>query len=89
MKVKFYVDWDNQEILSETEYAARVKEAAKDIEEEEDAFADYLDDHYAPVEIFDLNEEEKTKVRKEFGEWCEGRAEADLSYRIDEIEKEI
>ena len=89
MKVKFYVNWNDQVLLTDEEYEARVKETAKDIEEEDDAFSDFLAERYSPTEIFDFEEKDKTSVREEFREWCEGTAKMDLSYAFEMIEKEV
>ena len=89
MKVKFYVNWDDQTLLSEAEYAERIKEASEDMKDEDDAFADFLATNYSSTEIFDFEDEDRARVRKEFYEECERMAKEDLSYMFDEIEKEI
>lgn len=89
MKVKVYVSWNDQVLLNEAEYAEWVNDAAKEMEEEGDALADFLDDNYSSVEIFDFNEEDKARVWEEFREKCKKMAEEDLGCAFEMIEKEI
>jgi hypothetical protein len=89
MKVKFYVNWHDHALLTEEEYEARVKEAAKDIEEEDDTFSDFLAERYSPTEIFDFEEKDKARVCEEFREWCEETIKIDLGYVFEIVEKEV
>ena len=89
MKVKVYVNWNDQVLLNEEEYKVRIIKTAKDIEEEDDAFADYLAERYSSTELFDFEEKDKVRVREEFCKWCEETAKIDLGYMFEEIEKEI
>ena len=89
MKVKVYVNWNDQILLTDEEYEARIKETAKDIAEEDDAFDDFLRERYSSAEIFDFEEKDKANVREEFREWCEGTAKIDLGYEFEMVEKEV
>ena len=89
MKVKVYVNWNDQVLLTEAGYAEWAKETAEEMEEEEDAFEDFLNEHYYCAEIFYFSEEEKARVREEFREKCKKMAEEDLGNTFEMIEKEI
>lgn len=73
MKVKLYVNWQDEEILKEKEYEEKILEAAKDREENDDYdFSDFLDDYLDRnhgccrseqlAYLFRMNEEERKKI---------------------------
>ena len=89
MTIKMYVNWDNEDILTKSEYEAKIKAEALEMSEEDEAFEDFAEERYHYKELFDLNEDEKETVKAEFLEWCEGRVEANYYHDYEEIEKEF
>jgi hypothetical protein len=89
MKIKMYVDWQNEDILTESEYEAKIKTDALEMSEEDDAFEEFAEERYYYKELFELNEDEKECVKEEFLEWCRGRTRANYDYDYTEIKKEV
>jgi hypothetical protein len=89
MKIKMYVDWQNEDILTESEYEAKIKTDALEMSEEDDAFEEFAEERYYYKELFELNEDERERVKEEFLEWCRSRTRANYDHDYTEIKKEF
>lgn len=98
MKIKLFVNWENERILKEKEYEEKTIEGAKDQEEDEYAFSDFLDDYLNRkcgcrseklAYIFNLNEEDRKEILKLWKKDCLETSRNNLSYDYDVIEIEV
>ena len=96
MKIKVYVDWRNEEILSEKDYKEfkerKVKEMADDYFEDDYALDGFLDNgDYTYVGIFQMTDEEKEKVKEKWRAQCKADAEENFAeeYDYEVIEMEV
>lgn len=97
MKIKLYVDWTEARILKEKEYEEEAVEGAKDREEDEYAFEEFLDNYSAQnlrnchklAYLFNLSKEEREKILKLWKEDCLETTRSNLSYDYEEIEIEV
>lgn len=98
MKIKLYVDWTEAKILKEKEYEEEAVESAKDREEDEYAFEEFLDNYFNRnygckseklVRLFNLNKEEREEILKLWKEDCLEATRNNLSYDYEEIEIEV
>lgn len=98
MKIRLFVDWENERILKEKEYEEEAVEGAKDREEDEYAFAEFLDNYFNRnygckseklVRLFNLNEEERKEILKLWKKDCLETIMNNLSYDYEEIEIEV
>ena len=100
MKVKIYVDWSAEEIITEKEYKDRVAEAKADKQDYGYYETDYLSEHienwldkhhctHTLADVFNISEEERKEVlymcRKGYEETIEQNFEEDW----DEVEFEV
>ena len=91
MKVKVYVNWEEQEILSESEFSEMIANKTKekiDDDYELNHFLEYQST-YSYSEVFRLTAKEKDKIYKEFQEYCREEAEADVLNEDNWFEKFI
>ena len=95
MKIKVYVDWRHDEILSEKEYKEykerKVNETADNYFEDEYEFGEFLAKNYTCADIFKVTDEEKEKVKAEWKVRCRADAEENFNdhYRYEEFELEV
>ena len=89
MKIKIYVGYENQEILTEKQYQEALAERAKSYEADEPAFEDWLIDRYSAYEIFKMKSHELDKVIERWKSVCETDAKEDMSRELIEYELEI
>ena len=64
MKVNAYVNWNAREICSEYEMSKKVNSLVEEYMEGE-PFNDFLNCNFTAIEIFDLTDEEKERIKKE------------------------
>lgn len=76
MTVKLYVDWTKNRILTPKQFEEMLDKTIKERVTEEDAFLNYLEEYFTRVELFEMDKEEREKVRQDFQEYCE-----DVVYR--------
>ena len=95
MKVKVYVNWDEEKILNAKEYEEEIVESAKDREDDDYALNeflnDYLEDRVRGPEfayLFNLSKEEREKILELWKEDCleTVRNNSDDDYEEVEIE---
>ena len=100
MKVTIYVNWDEEEIITEKEYKERLKEAKKDKENFEDYKSSYLNEYIEEFidrssyprnfeTVFNLTEAERKKILDEVKEGYENQVEEDFSDEWEEVEIDI
>lgn len=89
MKIKIYVDYENQEVLTEEQYKEALKEKAKYYKDDTDAFRDWLNDNYEAFEIFNKNGVELDEVVSRWEGVCEADAEEDIDRELVEYELEV
>lgn len=72
MKVKVYVDWDENEIINEAEYEKVIAEDAKKLMSDDYELDEWLGavEEYNRIEIFNFSDEDKQKVRAAWEEYC-------------------
>ena len=83
--------YDNPDLISEEQYEELVANRKEELEKDEGEFEDYLADNYSWKEVFDMNEDERAKVRAEYAEKCADWARDDLEedWDYEEIETEV
>lgn len=96
MKIKIYVDWKGEEVLSEKDYKEfkdqKTKEIADYYFEDNYGFSEYLSNgDYDPARVFQMTDEEKEKVKAEWKAHCEEYAKENFAdeYDYEEIELEV
>ena len=87
MIIKVYVNWYDHEMLTASEYEARIRESAEEMREDSYLFRDWLDDHYSVCEVWNMNDTERQKAIDLWVDRCLEMAESDLDY--DEVEIEV
>lgn len=92
MKVKIYVDWNNEEILMEKDYEERTKLVEKEIKQ--DCFLEYLecylkDEDFSLLDIYNFKEEEKKEIEKRVLEICKEQAERNMENDFEMITLDI
>ena len=89
MKVKIYLDWYSKEVINEKDFNEKVEEREKDYKEDENFFAEWLNDNYYADEVWNLNEKERKEVRNNFLAKCEELAVRDVREDWEEEEIEV
>ena len=89
MKVKVYVNWYNREVINEKEFEKKVEETTQDYKEDKCFFDEWLNDHYSANEVWNLNEEERKEVQKDFLIRCEELGVRDVREDWEEEEIEV
>ena len=90
MKVVLYVNWSEQEVLTEKEYDCRVSDAIADRVNNRERFAEWLDDAcFRPIDLFYADEEKKRKIFLEWQGACETDAFEMYDDEYEKIELEL
>ncbi len=89
MKIKIYVGYENQEVLTEEGYKEVLAERKKSYKADDSAFEDWLNDRYSAYEIFKMKSHELDKVIERWEGVCEADAEEDMSRELTEYELEV
>lgn len=100
MKVNIYVNWREEEIITEKEYKEKLKEMKKDKESFNDYKTDYLNEYIEDFidkssypknfeTVFNFTETERQKILDEIKEGYEIQVEEDFSEEWEEIEIDI
>lgn len=89
MKVKIYINWFNREVINEKEFEKKVEETTQDYKEDKCFFDEWLNDHYSANEVWNLNEEERKEVQKDFLIKCEELGVRDVREDWEEEEIEV
>ena len=75
MKIKVYVDFENEEVLTEEDYKVILKDKAKTYKDDTDAFEDWLNDNYNAFDIFNKNGVELDEVVNHWERVCNSDVE--------------
>ena len=75
-----YVHWDNEEIISEAEYEAKLEEETKIAAADTYQFSQWLHENYTADDIWDMNEAEKEEVKADWLKHCRNDMEYELGY---------
>lgn len=89
MKIKIYVDYENQEVLTEESYKKVLAERAKSYMANNENFEDWLNDRYSAFEIFKMKSHELDKVVERWEGVCETDAEEDMGFEFQAYELEV
>lgn len=77
--VTVYVDYNNQEVLNEEEYQARLEEKIEEMLEDEWEFNDWLAQEFTVRELFDMTSDERQEAMERWHSACEENAREDLA----------
>jgi hypothetical protein len=86
MTIKVFVDWWNEEILTEEEYNKRAREMAEDFRTSDYNFSEFLEEHYSHRELWDANEKERAKIMEHWVDKCLDEAYDELGFENIELE---
>lgn len=89
MKIKIYVDWNNEEILQEKHIEKEIKNIADDLRSEQDIANDILGDDFTYAECFYFDEEQRKRVNDMIEDAITRRAKDNFDDRYEEITLEI
>ena len=78
--VVVYVNWGDEEILSEAEYEIKLEEKTKIAAADDYCFGGWLDNHYSAADIWNMSEEEKEEVKADWLKSCREDMEDELGY---------
>lgn len=62
MKVTVYVNWNEQEVYSESEYEVEIIHRVEEFCENDDNFAEWLKANYSAIEMFNLEGKQKEEA---------------------------
>ena len=100
MKVKIFMDWRNETILTETEYKGRLIEALVDKEDYRYYETDYLEEHikewldkhhctHTLKDVFQMSEKERNEILNMCRNGYEEMVEQNFAADWEEIEIEV
>ena len=97
MKIRLYVDWENGKILKEEEYEKEIAEFAKDREDDDYEFEEFLNDYFERnrrncnrlAYFFNLSKEEREKILELWKEDCLETVRNNTNDEYNEIEIEV
>ena len=80
MDIRIYVDFDNREVLIEEEFNKKLSDKAKEMQNDEDIFNNYLieERNFSASELFHLGPCIKNEICQQFNEYCKDKAEEAL-----------
>lgn len=80
MKVKFYVDWEGENVMTPAEFKKVLEEEVAERFKDDDLLSEFLvDDKYMSItDVFRLDESEKAQLMEEFKDYCRETAFHDL-----------
>ena len=80
MGILVYVNWNNEEIISEDKYNQLVKARFEEIASSRSEFADWLSERYAQIEIWEMSKADRESAKQKFYSQCKKWAEEDIEY---------
>lgn len=100
MKVVVYVNWREEEIITEKEYKEKIKEVKKDEENFDDYKSSYLNDYIEDFidaspyiknfeTVFNFTEADRQKILEDIREGYENQVEEEFSDEWEEVEIDI
>ena len=79
-EVVIYVNWADEEIISEAEYQAKLEEETKISAADDYQFGQWLSEHYNADEVWNMTAEEKDEVSALWLKYCREGMEDELGY---------
>lgn len=79
-QVVIYVNWNDEDIISEAEYEAKLEEEANISAADTYQFGQWLHEHYNADEIWDMSDGEKEEVKADWLKYCRECMEEELGY---------
>lgn len=88
MKVKVYVKWRYEDIISEKEFKKKIAETVNNYKTDETYFNEWLNDNYNAFNVWGMSTEERAKILEEFADICQtwGVKEVREDWEENEIE---
>ena len=80
MTIKIYVNWRDEEVLTEDEYNELVREMAEDLRTSDYNFSEFLEDNYSHRELWEADEERRAEIMEHWVDKCFEAAECELGY---------
>ena len=71
MKVTVYVNWDEQKVYSESEYEIEIIHRVEEFCKDNNNFAEWLEENYSTIEIFNFGGKQKEEARQAFWEYAQ------------------
>lgn len=87
MTIKIFVDWRNEEILTEEEYDKRAREMAEELRTNDYDFSEFLTHRYTCLELWDADDKERATIMECWVDKCLEDAYNELGF--DEVELEV
>lgn len=84
MKVKFFINWQDEQVYSEKELQDEIKRVAGEYLENTLQFQEWLEEHYTIVEVFNLDEDGKKDVLDKYSKACQDWAKEDMEDAVEE-----
>lgn len=78
MKITFYVDWDNRKVLNQDQYEERLSEAADELFADSYCLAEWLEENFTMIDVFQAGEAKKEEIREDFRDYCQENADTVL-----------
>ena len=78
--VKIYVNHIYEEVLTEEEYKAKTAEEAAEIYKDKEALAEWLDNNFDEIDIWDMTPEQRAKAETDWAEYSKRHAKESLNY---------
>ena len=75
-----YVSWENEEVISEAEYEAKLEEETNALAADDYQFGQWLNENYVASEIWNMTEGEKEEVNADWLKYCHEGAKEELCY---------
>lgn len=87
MTIKIFVDWRNEEILTEEEYDKRAREMAEDLRTSDYNFSEFLEEHCTYLELWEADDKQRAKIMERWVDRCLDDAYNELGF--EEVELEV
>ena len=86
MTIKVFVDWDEREIINETEYKEKIRQETEKTMADKETFYDWLEDNYMAQTIWEMTEAERAEVQGLWEQWCKDYAEVESDFEMIMVE---
>ena len=73
VNVDVWISWYDQRIVTPKEHREIVEEAIRDYCEDESLFDEFLSDNYSRIDLLDMDENARQRVREDYHEYCENK----------------
>lgn len=83
---KFFVNWRERKILTETEREQRIEANTNEILDETDALEDFLNRECTLSELFNMTQGEREELQERFRAWAEVQAEEAVEEELNEYD---